>query len=572
MILPAYPVLDFSGGVRRDLGALEVQRNQLLDARNAHLYSRGRVIGRRGSHKIGSTLSTRIEDIFAFVRYNTSGVANSWVFVNTNGTTAVLSTLTSTKLTSGITTASTTASVTSTTNTPVDFAVSGVVEIEGDLISYTGNSGTSFTGLTGIRVSHDAGASVNQWTTMAQSGTAVDGRMGITYAVLNNILFIVGRGANFKQFDGSSVSDVSWEPAGLFVTNYRDRLYAAGDGSSGTNGSSRRVSFSARGDGTSWTTASDFFDMEDQLGQPITGFLVHSDRLGIFKTQSTFVYNEVELKETIKGVGAYNHKVAVPVNGSIYTFCPNGIFETNLSSATQIGGPVRDFWENFMPTYDSVSKRVCMNTYAWSHRDSYFLYIGDITSPTSTDDVVLEFDTIRRNWTVHDGGFTDFVNATELKHFRYGDNTLTSSPTVFASDISGQIFRMNDTRYVDTDGTKRGSDILTDEIADSAGNPIPIVLETKLHDLEQPGLWKVFDRIRVFSENSQWSVQYRVENEDGITDYKPLGTVSRSNQTLLFPKDAAGWRIGFKVTCINGAGVPVFNGFVLENTDMKERV
>lgn len=63
---------------------------------------------------------------------------------------------TPTTLSSAITTASTTVSVADTTN----YATSGSVLCEHDIIAYTGKTATSLTGVTGITITHSAGAKV----------------------------------------------------------------------------------------------------------------------------------------------------------------------------------------------------------------------------------------------------------------------------------------------------------------------------------------------------------------------------------------------------------------------------
>ena len=581
-----FPVLDFSGGVRRDKSSFDLRKNELLDARNVEFSQEGRIRMRRGSQQVGQTLTTTIENSFPFVRYNTSGTPLTNLIVNTNGATSVLSTLTSTRLTAAAAVGDTTLTVVANLNTPNDFAASGTLEIDGDLIDYTALSGaTGFTGVSLINFAHPVGSAVHQWTTLTQSGTAMDGRLGIYYTVLNNILYMTGRTANMKQYDGSNVTNVTTSPAIILLTNYRDRNYGAGDGSTGTNGSSRRISFSARGDGTSWTTASDFFDIEDQRGQAVTGIRVRNDVMGLFKISSTYTYNEIELKQTMPDVGAYNDKVIVEIDESIFTFCPNGIFETNLFSAKQIGEPVRQYWEQFFPAFDAVSNRICTNTFAWKWQDSYLLYIGSITAPYTASNVVLEYNTRTKSWTTHPapssiGGYYNFYFANHAQHFQFGDwlsaRSLNIHPNVFAGDTDGHVFRLYESLYVDsaTPQVTRGGNLTVDLIGAGVGPvgyPISGNFETPLYDLTHPELFKKFKRLRVYTESGQWNMEYRVENEQGITDYRTLGSVSTTNKVLPFPNEAQGWRCGFRVSSVNNNGTSVFNGFIFEDTEVLPR-
>lgn len=566
--IAAYPCLDFSGGVRRDKGQGTLERNELLDARNVHLEETGRVRSRLGSQQLGDTLSGTMENSFFFARVDAGSSPITQLLVNNTASTGVVSRLRGSYLTADLAVGATTVSL----NDSGQFSATGTVEIDGDLIAYTGTGAGTLTGVTGVTFAHLSNAPVHQWIALTQSGTAVDGRIGVTYTVLNNICFFGGRVGNIKQYDGATVTDVSGEPSIIFLTNYRDRLYGAGDGGVGTNGDPRRTSFSARGDGTTWTTTSDFFDTEDTDGQYITGYKVNRDRLGIFKTDKIFTYDEIELKKRIEGVGAFNQKVIQEIDGDIFTFCPNGIFITNLSSAKPIGEPVREFWENFVPVYDSLISRVCTNTHAWVDDKSYFLYIGDITSPTSTNDAVLEYDTGIHAWTVHDGGYTDFFHVNTFTGVRFGSTTgrIMRKPVFIGGASGGKVWRLRENRFLNDSSVVIGSDIYIDLRADT-GTPIPSRIETQLYDLQQPQFFKKFKNLRVLSESGQWNIEYRVENEQGITQYRTLGSVLAQNKVLPFPSDAQGWRCGFRISGVNINGRQTLNGLIFENTEVAPR-
>lgn len=566
--ISAYAVTDFSGGVRRDKSLYELQKNELLDARNVEIDERGRLVTRRGSQQVGNTLSGTIENSFVFVRSDAGGSPTVQFLVNNTASAATVSRLIGTRLTAAVAVGDTTINVVSSAS----FAASGTIEVDGDLISYTGTGAGTFTGCSGIARAHPAGRAVHQWATLTQSGTAIDGRAGVSYAVLNNTLIFGGRAGNLKQYDGANVTDVSGEPSVLFLTNYRDRLYGAGDGSTGTNGDPRRVSFSGRGDGTSWTTASDFFDVEDQRGEYITGFRVLNDRLGIFKTNSLFTYDEIELKQRLANVGAYSNKVIQEIGGILYTFCPEGIFATNLSSARQIGEPVKQYWKNFFPLYDSVTQRVVTNTFSGKFENHYLLYIFDITDPTSTNDVVLDYNTKTKAWSVYEGGFTNFSHLSSFDTYDFGDSILNFRTALFGGDSSGKYFRFFENRYVDNQSTPvfQGSDIYEDLVSDT-GSPVSAVIECALYDMGRPDLFKKPKALQVLVERGAWNVEYRVENETTTTSYRTLGSVHPGKNTLSFPSEAAGFRIGLRFSAVNTNNVSIMNGFIFKDIEVAGR-
>lgn len=576
--IASYPVLDFSGGVRRDKSSFEFQKNELLDARNVEINESGRIKVKRGSHQIGQTLSNTLENSFSWERVVGGSTPVSSIYVNDNASTATVRRLLTSRLTTAITSASTTVVI---SGNATNYANSGndIIEIDGDLISYTGNNGSNtFTGVTGIVGNHPAGASVNQWISLSLT-TAINGSLGVYYAVLNNILIFGGYAAAWDQIandNGTTTSAVTGEPSGIFHTVYRDRLYVVGDGSAGTNGDVRRISFSARGSGVDWTdVATNTFLVEDQRGEGITAQRVLNDNLLLFKTNSIFTYDEIELKQRIIGIGAWNHKTPVEIDGIIYTFCPRGIFATNGFSAKQIGEPVRQYWQSFQPQVDAVTLRVVTNTFGTKFRQYYLVYIHNITDPDTTNDVVLCYDTIKKSWSVWTG-FTNIRHFLGTDKFTYGDRALQFHPALFGGDTAGKYFRFFENRYIDGQATpvNQGSDIFTDLVSNTTltgGTPTPAVIETPLYDLTHPELFKTFKKLRVYTENGQWNIQYRVQNENGITDYKQLGTTDKIMKVLSFPKEAQGYRCGFKITGTNTSSQSVFNGFIFEDTEVISR-
>lgn len=561
-----YAVFNFSGGVRRDKSPFETQKNELLDARNVWLSENGRAEVRKGSQQVGHTLSGNIENSFAFDRVVVGSASAVTFVVNNNASPAVFNRLVGSRLTGAVVTSDTIINV----NDSSQFAASGTVEIDGDLIAYTGTGVGTLTGVTGITSTHSTGAAVHQWSALTMA-TAVDGRQGVYYAVINNALIINGRAAGWNALDnndGTTMSAITGEPSGIFITNYRDRVYVAGDGGIGTNGDPRRVSFSARANGTSWTTATDYFDVEDQYGERISGLKVLNDRLNIFKPNSVFTYDEAELKQRLFSVGAWNHKVIREIGGLMYTFCPNGIFVTNGLEAKDIGQPVKQYWKNFQARFDSVVARTVINTFAGQYENHYLLYIGDITDPDSINDVVLVYDTIKQNWKVHTGGFTDFWHFGSFEKFRFGDRGVNIRPALFGGDSSGRLFRFFENRYVDGQATpvNQGTDIFQDLVSDT-GAVISSFIETSMHDLTHPELYKRFGKFRGYAERGYWQVQYRVQNEKGISAYRPLGLIKEPMDVLTFPKEAEGWKIGFRIANVSIAHSAIFNGFVLEDTE-----
>ena len=547
-----------------------MDRTELLDARNVEIDDRGRIKIRRGSFQVGQTLANTIENSFVWERVVGGSTPINSIYQNDSaGNVYILRTQ---RLTTALTTAS--ATIVATSNS--GFSASGTVEIEGDLITYSALvGGTDFTvsGST-ITVAHAAGASVNQW--VALTGESSFDTRGVSYTVVGNILIFGGGNLDYiNNDDGVTVSNVGSEPTVLNLITYRDRAYGSGNGGAGTNGDPRRVSFSNRGDGTVWTTVSDYFDVNDSTGSGVTGMKVLNDRLLIFKTNAIFTYDEVELKQRLSGIGAWNHKTPVEIDGLVYTFCPRGIFQTNGSSAKPIGEPVRQYWENFQPQVESSSERVVTNTFGAKFKHYYLVYIHNVTDPNTTNDVVLCYNTKNNSWSVWPG-YTNIRHFLGVDKYRFGDRPLQFRPALFMGNTAGQYFRCFESRYVDRQSTpvNQGVDIFTDLVSNTAltgGTVVSATIETPLYDMGQPSLFKKPKRLRVYTERGAWNFEWRAENENQITQYKPLGVITKTNQALDFPKEAQGFRIGLRVSAVNTASQSILNGFVFEDITVDQR-
>lgn len=570
-----FSVQDFSGGTVRNKSDYAMNANEFRETRNFDVDERGRLIRRRGFMVFGTdTGAFSVDSVIPWELKTLGATSTSFNLVVERDATANVWKIISTILTSNVAVGDATINV----NSTVGFESSGVFEVEGDEINYTGTTATTFTGCTNIRVAHASNVTAHQ-TVLVASATALNASIGCYSAVLNNVLFLNGTGGSFT-FDGTNVTAVSDadEPAGLFATNYRDRIYVAGDGTadaSGTrNGSRIRVSFSDAGDATSWDI-SNFFDVEDQSGEDIVGLKVHKDRLFIFKPNSTFSFDEVQMKRSLVGVGAYNYRVIVEIDGVIYTACPSGVFTTNGFSAKKISQPVEEYLKQLRPVFGSSQNRVILNTYAWSFEKKYHLFIGNITSPETMNNVVLVYDTTRGNWTVYEGfASLNLRDGNIMSAASFNDADQTSGggqrtsqkiEAVFGTDDSGQIFRFFDNTAITNLGLRSGGDIVADNVDDSAGTPISCVLETPFYDFNSNS-WKRIGYFRLLSERGSWNVFYRLDKGDRITDWIPLGEFNATNMRKRL-KEQDCFRIAFKITGNQSSYVGILNGFSVEDIE-----
>ena len=414
--------------------------------------------------------------------------------------------------------------------------------------------------------------------------------MGNYLINFTNIFFFTGAAntwAHIDNNDAETVTDVSGTQIGALTTAvYRDRLYSIGAG--GATFLARRIYYSNLGVGTTFTTANDFFDVNDDKGEYPVGLYTLNDYLWIFKPNSIFRYNQTELKQTQYGVGAWNQRVIGERNGLMYIFGPAGVYVTNGLEVKNIGEPVRQYWENFTPTFEGTGdNRAVVNTFATVYNDKYLLYIGDVSRPESLSDVVLVYDILSEKWEVYDG-FTDFSFLKKISFLQYGDaGNVGQRMEVLLGGAdftsNGRIYRFFENRYLDGSATSsqshpwigngsvvaptvRGSDIFQDLVANSGGNAINASFDTKMYHFNLPQTKKKVKKLHVLAENPGFTISWRSEKDDGrITPFVPLGTTDKTHHIFPLPNESEGYRLGLRVSFSDPNFRGTLNGFIFED-------
>ena len=580
MPLPPTVILDFSGGMRQDRDDYVKADNEVVRIINFDAEYPGKLKKVLGSHQMGDTASGNPINGSFYWEAGTLGASPTTFHLINEGTGAPkVFNIIGSRNTNVLTTASGT--ITLDDASGFDDTGSDDAEIEGDLFSYTGKAGNNLTGVTGLTSSHAIGNAVHQLDQIGGRALNTGSLSGLYYAALtdgtDDVLLMKGDGSSADYWDGSALTEVNDtdEPGGLFATVYRQRVYVAGHGAAagvGIRNTQRdRVSYSEPGSVSDWGDyLVNFFDVKDDRGEIITGLKVsRADELLIFKTNSFFAYNEVNLKQRSIEVGAYNHFVAQEIDGNIFTFCPEGIFVTDGRSVKNISEPVEDWIKDFRPsTSASTLNRVVTNTFATVYDKRYMLYVGDVTSPGTFSDVVLVYDTRPGNWSVYTG-MTNFAHLRGFQVFNYG-GARQKREGLFGGNDSGQYFRFYSKSYVDADGNSRfatGDEIFQSLVSDT-GSIISSELQTGLKDQKLPGILKQFKYLRVLAKDKGFHISFRVEDKKGLSDWISLGENKHSNHRFRLPKEAKGYRIAVRATHSDSNNAPTLNGLILEETEV----
>lgn len=555
-----YPIFDWLGGVVTNKSTYELQENEFPFGLDIVL-EKGRVRKRYGSKQFGGFKTTpSATEVFAYGIYNQSLAS----FIMSNKNSGAVGTYY--KLTSGfVSTAIVVGATTINYSGGSDFGATGTtVEIEGDVITYTGGGGGAgtLTGVSGITSAHPIGAAIHQWVALAPGTQGTD--QGVWFAYLNSLMAISRGSRGYDTYDGSTVTSRISANAPNFITTYKQRIYGAGLGVSNLS----TVYYTNLTDPTSFPAANNFV-VEDDRGEPIVNLKSFSGRLAIFKPNSTFHYNLSTLSLANDQIGAYNDQCVQEINGLLYTICPRGTFITNLSSFNDISKPVEKFLKA------AVTDQFPPKT--GRDGDLWLIYLGDMTiDQTAFTDVVLVYDTQYKYWTVWDG-FTNLAGFVPLES--YQDNystffsavTINKMPTCFWGNSDQKFFRLfNDRTFANNGATADagvivGGDLTSDQFYDS-GTAIPSQFVTRFYTQNLPNWWKKFRYVRVVAELWPFDIECRVITQTGYSNWKALGQVTGPNQVLKI--NLEGYAIQFRIMESSKNDPWILNGLIIESTEL----
>lgn len=557
MKIPDKAYMDFSGGINRSRSPYILKDNELQRGRNFDIDEQGRIRKRRGSRRFGQNVS----GIIAFHNDNIGFYA-----ADSTASTTVVYRLYSSTATNDISVGDT-----SIDKPDAGFTASGIIEVEGDVISYSaGGNGASFTGVTGITSSHIAGSSINQWQSIGTM-TGHDSTGGCWFGFLNGLTVIHTTSSSYTAdmsvYDGTTITAVSGEPgAARFLEIFRDRAFVVG----APGGSPNRVYYSNLGDATSWPASVDdnSFDIEDSSGEVISGIKQYRRNLLIFKPSSTYAYSgSLPVRQLSSDYGIFNEKCVQNINGLLYGFGPRGAFATNGVSFVEISQPIKDYLKSI--TYSTISSTVNVPRVSTAQFEGrLIIYVNTIPEPdtnVSLTQAMLVYDTKRKHWEIWDGITSSTALAT-VSGFRMGRSSgptrLQSKEGMFLSDGS-TVYKAFDARFTTGVGGSeaiRGDDLYSDMFSDTGSN---IVFETltKPFDLGLPQYKKKWGYLKVVSERPNGTnISIVIDDNDPI----PLGQLTKRIQRFQFPPNTDGFRCAILVEESSQVQPLILNGVIFE--------
>jgi hypothetical protein len=200
-----------------------------------------------------------------------------------------------------------------------------------------------------------------------------------------------------KSWNGGTptwgTTQLSGAPSGQFIKKFKSRLYIA---HTATNPD--RVFFSSIISSTgniSWTTSTDYLDVNPSDGMNITGIENNGTLLLIFKDRAMYRWNGSSTDaDLVMDIGCSSNESIATRNGLTFFFNPKGIYQTDGGRPVRISGPIQRWIDAISPTYYSKVAGVVDG-------ERYYCSVGDLTvEGVSYSNVVLVRNLANNTWSV----------------------------------------------------------------------------------------------------------------------------------------------------------------------------
>lgn len=276
------------------------------------------------------------------------------------------------------------------------------------------------------------------WTSQSQSLTAAAKARGTDFV---DYFFLVNYDDATRSYSGSAWStstNVTSAPKAKYIESYRDRLYLAYCDVGGTAYPSRVYysSLPASDGSITWDTTNDWFYVETQDGDHITGLAKNKVYLLVFKENSMFrydgTYSATNLIPISWNLGAVSQESIVVDENVVYAYSRKGVI-------VYAGGEPRVISRPIQPIIDRVNQANLGDICGGMDGDHLLYYVGTLTSALPGDSsaltkVVLDYDTSQDLWTYH-------TIPDEPQCF--GTYTSSGQKLLSFGDANGEVFTWN---------------------------------------------------------------------------------------------------------------------------------
>lgn len=502
---------NLSGSMVANVNPLTLKEEDSELLRNVTTETLGTLKKRPGTKLKGSQTVSGVNILGIHYYKDSAGNTASTFVVSDDGTTPTNADIyieVSTTLNGAITTASTSIILTSGT----DFASSGTVEIDGDLITYTGKSTHTLTGATGITHNHADGMTVRQWKkSLADDTKSLRTRFK---NFLDRAIRVNGTDA-MKCWNGAT-----WETTGnpinpdtataaSLVEIFNDRIHLAG----GTLFPDRLYASSMPSviGNITWSTSvsvidktgtnSFYVDINPEDGQNITALERNGANLLIFKERSMYTWNgSATQADILVDIGAISQEAVTTVHNITFFL---GRSKKNLGIYAYTGGYPKLISRRIKRWIDAIDQSALSSIKSGADEDNVYFYVGTITF---MGDHIYGDRTFTNTWLVYSISQDSWKVYTELHSKAFGLITSSGQELLVFGDNDGKLWELGQGQ--------------TDDSGD-AQTAVEMEIITREESFGAPELSVELIQTDVLSRNAQsMNFKYRYDRRN---DWKSLG-------------------------------------------------
>lgn len=334
------------------------------------------------------------------------------------------------------------------------------------------------------------------WTAASQSLTA-SAKVRMAYEPTLDTLFAVNYSDATRSYNGSSWStstNVTDAPKAKFVIPFGRRLYLLNCDVSGTAYYTRAYRSSLVDSGSiTWDTTNDWFVFDDV----ISGVGRNGNNMFVGCESSIHLLTPDDKKYPISTSGCVSHESITSYGRWTFWAADDGMYVFDGGDETKISIPIQDYWDGI-----PLANKSKIQAKALGHH--LYIYIGDITSPSTIANVIFDYNILQNNW--NRGRLGE-----ECKHLHVYNNNL------FMGNDDGEIFTMFSGG--DWNGSAYPSHYESDWIYGSGANQMDDYLE----------VWGYGDQL------SGLKVFYKADN---MADWEAVGELNGATDVVKFKKRA----------------------------------
>jgi len=538
---------NFSGGMNTQVSNLLLKENETELIINHTLDKVGALTRRKGVLSYGSQLAENVNGAGTIFDFVCSTSANSTQLITdylSNGASSVLYVYEqeTTTLNGAITTATTTVTLTDATN----FASSGYIEIDGDIIQYTGKSSNDLTGCTRIDESHSSGATVRQWRLSDSStGSYTDTKTRfvtfLDYVFRLNDQLVVSSATNPAPTAGWSTTNCPGTITPSIGIVYKDKMYLTGDSTK-----PNYLYFSSKIEPTdttiTWDVTNNYIPVDPENGDVITGLAINNNVMLVFKKDATYRWdgNAIDTEPVID-VGTTCHDSIQTVHGITFFANKDGVYAYTKGQPKLISRKIQRWW-------DAIAESQLTDLPAGVDKDHYYISIGSVTIDGIThSNVELVYNIPLNAWTVN-------KTYSKIRHYAYVNDADGSKYFINA-------VKANETTVIRDTGT---SDIIDLTNGSKTAHPINSLIRTREYLTNFPAKAQIEDVYVSMQQAVGTKLNHRIERSG---DFKPTGQMTE-RVTRTFPKEKCS-SIQFEITD-NSINQPIFEGLVVNYTPLNQ--